>query len=214
MRSPATLLLAAAISLTSAGAAPAAEIIDRVLAAVGGQIITLSDVRAALRLGLVPPDVSEDPVAAALQRLIDRTLMQTEVERYVPPEPDPAAVDAGVAAVRARFADAAAFDAVLKETAMSHDKLRRHVRDTLRLQVYLQQRFGSLADPSDDEVMRYYRENSAEFTVDGRVRPFEQVRETARATLTERSREAFLREWVEGLRRRSNVVVLYLPAAR
>ena len=214
MRPLTTLLLATAISPAFAGPAQAAEIIDRVLAAVGGQIITLSDVRAALRLGLVPPEVSEDPVAAALERLIDRTLMQTEVERYVPPDPDPAAVDAGFAAIRARFADAAAFEAVLNETAVSQDELRRHVRDTLRLQVYLQQRFGTLADPSDEEVMRYYKENSAEFTADGRVRPFDEVREAARATLTERRREAFLREWVEGLRRRSNVVVLYLPASR
>ena len=207
-----TALVAAAISLTCAGAAPGAEIIDRVLAAVGGQIITLSDVRAALRLGLVPPDVSQDPVAAALQRLIDRSLMLAEVERYVPPEPDPAAVDAGVAAVRARFDDEAGFERVLKETAMSREELRRYVRDTLRLQTYLQQRFGTMADPSDDEVMRYYRENSAGFAADGQVRPFEEVRDAARAALTERSRDAFLREWVEGLRRRSTVVVLYLPA--
>ena len=64
-----------------------AEIIDRMLAVVDGQIVTLSDVRAALRFGLVPADVTTDPIAAALQRLIDRRLMLHEVERYAPPEP-------------------------------------------------------------------------------------------------------------------------------
>ena len=69
-----------------------ADVIDRVLAVVGGQIITLSDVNAALRFGLVPADVSTDPVDAALQRLIDRRLMLAEVERYAPPEPSPASL--------------------------------------------------------------------------------------------------------------------------
>src|SRR5687768_17366957 len=76
-----------------------AEIIDRVLAVVDGQIVTLSDARAALRFGLVPADVSADPIGAAMQRLIDRRLTLAEVERYAPPEPPQAAVDAGVLAI-------------------------------------------------------------------------------------------------------------------
>ena len=38
-----------------------AEVIDRVLAVVDTQIITLSDARAALRFALVPQDVAVDP---------------------------------------------------------------------------------------------------------------------------------------------------------
>ena len=205
-------MLTTAMALTCAGSSARAEIIDRVLAAVGGQIITLSDARAALRLGLVPADVSEDPVAAALERLIDRILMLAEVERYAPAEPPPAAVDAGVAAVRARFPDAASFERVLKETAMSEEELRRYVRDTLRLQVYLQQRFGTMADPSDEAVAQYYLEHAGEFTADGGLRPLEEVREAVRSKLTAQGWDAFLQDWVEGLRRRAAVVVLYLPA--
>jgi hypothetical protein len=69
------------------GPAVRAEVIDRVLAVVDTQIITLSDVRAAVRFALVPQDVAVDPIAAVMQRLIDRRLMLAEVDRYAPPEP-------------------------------------------------------------------------------------------------------------------------------
>ena len=90
-----------------ATAAPArAEVIDRILAVVDTQIVTLSDARAALKFRLVPEDVSVDPIAAVLQRLIDRRLMLAEVDRYAPPEPAPAAVDAAMAVIERRFKDA------------------------------------------------------------------------------------------------------------
>ena len=54
-----------------------AEVIDRIVAVVGGQIISKSDVDVAVALGL----------AANLQELIDRTLMLKEVRRVAPPDP-------------------------------------------------------------------------------------------------------------------------------
>ena len=189
-----------------------AEIIDRILAVVDAQIITLSDVRAALKLGLVPEDVSVDPVGAALQRLIDRRLMLADVDRYAPPEPPDSAVDASLAAVQQRFGDALGLELALNQTALSREELRRYLRDTLRIESYLQQRLSTTIQPSDDDVVRYYREHSAEFTRDGQLRPFDDVRELARARLIEEQRRAFVRQWIEGLRRRGSVQVLYLPA--
>src|SRR5437879_11521452 len=87
-----------------------AEIIDRVLAVVGGIVITQSDVTAAFDLGLASPGQTDDPLAAVLSQLIDRQLMLAEVERYVPPEPVPDALDRATAEVRARFASEQAFN--------------------------------------------------------------------------------------------------------
>jgi hypothetical protein len=65
-----------------------AEIIDRILAVVDREIITLSDVNGAIRLGLVDvPLGTIDATQAALDRRIERRLTLTEVERYAPPEP-------------------------------------------------------------------------------------------------------------------------------
>ncbi len=74
--------------------ATGAQIIDRVLAVVGGEPITLSDVTAAERFGLVPaPDAGGDRVQSGMNALIERQLQLIEVNRYVPPEPRDSEID-------------------------------------------------------------------------------------------------------------------------
>jgi hypothetical protein len=199
--------------LVSAPWSARAEIIDRILAVVDTQIITLSDVRAALRFGLVPEDVSTDPKGAVLQRLIDRRLMLIEVDRYAPPEPSESAVNARLEAVERRFKDALGLEIALNQSALTREELRRQLRDTLRIESYIQQRFSTSVQVSDDEVARYYREHSEEFTRDGQVRSFEEVREIARTRVIESQRATFVTQWIEGLRKRGSVQLLYLPVA-
>ena len=189
-----------------------AEIIDRILAVVDTQIITLSDARAALRFGLVPEDVSLDPTGAALQRLIDRRLMLAEVDRYAPPEPSESAVNGRLAAVERRFKDALALEIALNQSALTREELRRQLRDTLRIEAYLQQRFSTAVQVSDDDAVRYYREHPEDFMRDGQLRPLDEVRDIARTRVIENQRAAFVRQWMDGLRRRGSVQLLYLPA--
>lgn len=120
----------------------AAEVIDRILAVVNGSMITLSDVHAALRFGLVAEDTSGDRVQAALDRLIDRRLVLAEVDRYGPPEPTTERIEAALTAMRARFKSPDAFDAALAESGLGIPELRRQLRDELRVEAYLGERFG------------------------------------------------------------------------
>jgi hypothetical protein len=205
-----------AVALTVLGmpSAGRAEIIDRILAIVDTQIITLSDVRAALKFELVRAEVSTDPIGTALQRLIERRLMLAEVDRYAPPEPPDAAVNERIAAAERRFPDALAFEIALTRAALTREELRRHLRDALRIESYLQQRFSSAVQASDDDAVRYYREHPDEFMREGQLRQFDEVRDIARARAVEAQRTAFVRQWVEGLRRRGSVQLLYLPAAK
>ena len=80
-----------------------AEMIDRVLAILPGQIVTLSDVEAAIDLGLVEVPAGADRIAGGLSALIDRMLMLNEVRRVAPAEPSPAAIDARVTRIRQRL---------------------------------------------------------------------------------------------------------------
>ena len=123
-----------------------AEIIDRVLAVVGGVVIAQSDVTAAIDLGLTSPPQTDDPVAAVLSQLIDRQLMLAEVERYVPPEPAPEAIDRAAAAVRARFVSEQAFGAALARSGLDAPRLRQLLHDQLRIDAYLDQRFNVTPD--------------------------------------------------------------------
>ncbi|CAN5848874.1 hypothetical protein BH18ACI5_BH18ACI5_16730 [soil metagenome] len=192
--------------------APAgAQIIDRVLAVVSGGLILQSDAVAARRLHLVEVRETPDPVQSALDQLIERRLILIDVDRYGPAEPSQAEIDAGVTAIMARTGSGDSVDAIFRETGYSTEQLRLFVRDDLRIRAYLQQRFGAALTPTDDEITEYYRTHDSAFTVGGVVRPFQEVREAARAALVAERRSTMLREWLAGLRRRADVNVLYIP---
>lgn len=188
-------------ALSLAGRA-AGEIIDRLLAVVDGAPITQSDVAGAIRLGLVAAPVVPDAVPPVLERLIERRMMLVEVDRYAPPDPAAADVDRALEAVRARVGPAA-LDAILAQTGSRLDQLRRFLRDDLRIQAYLQQRFGAM-QPSESDVAQYYRDHAAEFG----GRSLQQVHDAVAAALTKEHRDGLIRDWVVGLRRRANVTVL------
>jgi hypothetical protein len=187
-----------------------AQVIDRVLATVGGSLILQSDVAAASRFGLITPPKGVDALQWTLDRLIERRLMLTEVERYAPPEPERTLVDQRMQAIDERIGSADAFNAITRETGMTLEQLRRYVRDDLRLEAYLQQRFGGFYQPTEDEIVRYYRENAQRFMRGGVLLPFNEAREQVREAVMGERRAASVREWLAGLRRRTEVNIVYL----
>ncbi len=130
-----------------------AAVIDRIMAVVGAQPITLSDVSAARQFGLVPvPSGTADPIAYTLDRLIERTLILAEVERFQPPEPDPSEITIRVDELERRAGSAAALEKALAMTGLTRERLRRHIRDDLRITTYLNQRFGANTPPAERQA--------------------------------------------------------------
>jgi hypothetical protein len=117
------------------------DIIDRVVAVVAGDVMLLSDVQAARALGLVDRGTAADTDREVLTRLIDRSLMLAEVDRYAPPLPEEAAVTAALDAVRATASSPAAFADALVRVGLEETHLREILRENLRMQAYLGQRF-------------------------------------------------------------------------
>jgi hypothetical protein len=197
----------------AAGAARAfPETIDRVLAVAAGELIMLSDVSAARDLGLVTPDNAPapgDPIGAILSKLIDRELVLAEVDRYAPPEPSAEAVDREMLKVRARFPSPAAFDAALRRSGIDENHLRQTLREDLRIVAYQDQRF-TVAPPTDDELARYHRDHPEMFSRQGQAVPFDAARQEITRAMTDARRKAVIADWVAGLRRRGDVIDLYL----
>jgi hypothetical protein len=188
--------------------AVADEIIDRVLAVVAGDLIMLSDVSAARSFGLVTPGAALDPTREILSRLIDRSLMLAEVDRFAPPEPDAVSVDREIQTVRARFPSAQAFTDALARAGIDARHLRETLRQDLRIRAYLDQRF-TIVPPSEEDLGRHYRERPEAFTRNGDVLPFEAVRQEVVQAVTADRRRALVEEWLAGLRRRAAIVDLY-----
>jgi hypothetical protein len=167
---PSTMIVVVLIGVLAGS--PRAEVIDRVLAVVAGQLITLTDVTAALELRLQTSGGAPEPIRAVLTKLIDRELVLAEVERYAPPEPSADAVDREVQRVRARFESQEALDAALARSGIDDKHLRETLRQDLRIRAYLDQRFTAASD----------------------------------------RRQTLLDDWMAGLRRRAEVLDLYLSA--
>ncbi len=119
------------------GQAP--ELVDRTLAIVAGRTVTLSDARTALALGLVEGAAVD---AEVVQRLVDRELMLREVDRYDPPEPTAERIDQRLAAARAVAGGEDGLARVLRDGGFAERRLRAWIRDDLRVEAYLQQRFA------------------------------------------------------------------------
>ena len=210
---PVASIRAAAFIVVAVAAGPAhAEIIDRTLAVVGGEIILLSDANGAVKFGLVDDGSISDEAGlrAALNALVDRQLQLFEVNRYLPPEPPAPTIDARLDAVRARLGDAG-FRAALAETGMTEAQVRSRIRDNLRIESYRAQRFGAALQPTEEDLLRYYRANESIFSKDGVLQPFEAVHAAVRDQLVRERSSALIAEWLDTLRRRTEIQILLPP---
>ena len=178
------------------------QLLDRTLALVGGQPITLSDARAAVALGLI--EDAKGSIADLTTRLVDRELVLREVQRYAPPAPAESVVESRLGEVRQRLAGSLA--TILAEHGFTETRLRAWIRDDLRTQAYLAQRFASASLPSDAEVSSVYTRQRAEFDKKGLT--FEQAAPVIREQLIEERRRELIVDWVADLRRRTDVVIL------
>ena len=181
------------------------DIIDRVLAVAGGDLILLSDVQTVTIFGLLPdaPDETD-----ALTWLIDRTLTLAEVNRFIVPAPEAGVIDADLADVRGRFSTPEEFQRALAAVGMTETELARVVRDNRRIDSYLRQRFGSALQPTEAALARYYRDYVDRYSVGEVAASFDRVRAQVQRDLQEERRQALIADWVDRLRLRATVIRL------
>ena len=174
------------------------QLLDRIVARVNGVAITLTDVKAAIALG-----IADAPEAAAVQQLIDRQLVLSEVARFLPPEPPASAVgiEAGVLTTRA----GAQLPEIVASTGVDDARIRELARENLRIQSYLNQRFGVNVQLTEEEVAQYYRIHPEEFIRGGTVMPFTEAEPLARERASAERRASTVTQWMRDLRARAAI---------
>ncbi|MDA1183827.1 MAG: hypothetical protein O2930_04165 [Acidobacteria bacterium] len=183
----------------------AQQLLDRVVARVNTQVVTLTDLRAALALGVVEVADGADE-GEAIGQLVDRLLMLAEVARFAPPEPPVDAIAQETAALIAHVGSG--LEAMMASTGIDDATIRSIARDTLRIEAYLDQRFGTAEQLSETEVARYYQIHPDEFTRDGTLMPFAQAEPLARQRAGRERRATILAQWTGDLRARGDVAVM------
>jgi hypothetical protein len=182
----------------------AQQMLDRVLARLGTEAITQTDVEALLEFGLITAKSPTD--AGAVNQAIERQLVLREVARFPPEEPPADAVEQQLAAMKSRVGNR--LDEVLRATGLDETRLRGLARDTIRIRSYLEQRFGISAQVSEEEARKYFEEHRAEFTRDGAPLAFEDVSAEARRRAATSRVQGAVAQWLQDLRTRSDVVLV------
>ena len=135
------------------------QVLDRVLARVDSSIVMLSDLRAAVALGIVDAP-GED---AAFDALVERRVMLAEVARFPAPEPTDAAIAELAEAMKQRVGER--LPALMEATGLDDASITALARDTLRIQAYVRQRFGAAATLTTPDVRQWLREARNRATV-------------------------------------------------
>jgi len=181
-----------------------ANVLDRLLAVVNGEVITLSDVRAARQMRLISgaEAMTDDQL---LDALIERRLTIAEVARYTAAEPPAADVDARRKAWEASLPRGATPAAALAAAGMRDAALTAWFRDDLRLAAYLDQRFTAAAQPTRQQALAYFQAHSADFVVNGAIPDFPSVETEVRRRVAAERRATRIREWVASLKQRAEI---------
>ncbi len=204
-RLSASAALAAAAIVAAASPLGAQQLLDRFVARVNGEVVTLTDVKVAVALGVVevPADGRE---IEAIELLVGRQLILTEVARFALPEPAAADVARETATLIARAGSRLA--AVMESTGIDEARIRDIARDNLRIQAYLDQRFGATVQLTEEEVAQYYRIHPDEFTRNGTLMPFAQAEPVARERAGAERRASIVAQWTRDLRARGEIAVM------
>jgi len=185
------------------------DIIDKVVATVDRQLIMLSDVRAVTELGVLAMGSNEGSETQVTSRLINRILILVEVDRFLVSEPRQTSIQRRVDELKEHHSTVKSFETAWKSVGMTEERLYRLIRNDLRIEGYLRQRFTSTAEPTNAELVQYHKENEDLYIHYGSRLPFNDARELVRNDLLEERRQVIIENWIARLR--ESVEIVYVP---
>jgi len=194
----------------------AGELADRIVATVNDEPVLDSDVWDAVRVealmqGRAAAEISMADFRAAMDRLIDRTLIRQQMTNgQVPPVPQ---VESRLAQVRASFPEAkseAAWQEILAAYGVREQELRKSVEEQVQLMQFVDARLRHMVRVSGREVESYYNEKLLpELSGKGAaVEPLDNVRSEIYELLLQEKIDAQLNAWLAGLREQGRVRIL------
>lgn len=190
-----------------------AEIIDRIAATVGGQVITTSDIALEIRLTAFlngeEPDFSERSRRETTERLVERTLIRREMELSRYPMPQPAEAGPMLAELKKeRFAAEQRYREALEKYEITEEQLLQQLLKQLATLRFIELRFRPGIHILDPELREYY-ENRLLVEWENKSRnaapAFEEVRQNIEEILINEKVDQLLDDWLKQTRARIRV---------
>ena len=195
------------------------EVIDRLMAVVNRQIITLGDVEQELRMQVVDPTAGDlagvnssqqqkMSQEVVVQRLIEQTLIREQIQQFPGLEIDDEQVESQVAAVEKNVGGAGK----LAEMKIDIGALRERLRWQLQVMKFIDYRFRQFVVVDTKEIEAYYQNQFLPELRKRNVLPAPEladVEERIRKIVTEEKLNTQVDEWLVSLRKDATIEIFH-----
>ena len=181
-----------------------AELVDRIVATVNTDVITASELSAAVALNQRLGNADKDRTAleaTTLEGLINRRLLVQEAHRLKFVEVSEQDISAEVENVVKRFASEKEFSDFLAGLDMTRQELARMLGEQLLAERFVEKKVGLFVRVSREEEESYFNGHAAEF----KDKRFPDVQKMILALLTEQKMGLQLAQYLAELRGRADI---------
>lgn len=209
-----TFILALTLIQACAPVLQAQQAVDRIVARIEDDILTLSEMRELGRFQQLANGAGASRELPGddelLQQLIDQWIVNTEATEAQFPHPSKEDVQVEVARLSAQFGSAEAYRARLKELELTPEIVARQVERQIYLARFLDYKLRSTTSVESAAVEKYYREELVpELKKRGQAVPaLENVEDQIRELLTQREISARVTKWLEDTRSRLKIDIV------
>ncbi|HLK52315.1 MAG TPA: SurA N-terminal domain-containing protein [Candidatus Angelobacter sp.] len=199
-----------------------AQVVDRMVAVVNKRVILESELDQAVRVEFLIQGKSVDKItqadrAAALERLIDRSLLDQQIVNPSMLDPTPEELAAKVKEVRSQFSDSATdarWTAILAGYGLNQQDLEEQLISEFHILRFIDLRFRGLVRVEKNDIAAYYRDH---FLPELRKRNvpepgLAEVSGKIEQILVEQNIDGLLTDWLKTLRAQAHIEKM-LPAA-
>jgi len=184
-------------------------VIDRVVARLENDVITLSDIRElAAYQKLAGREPAQD--AELLRELIDQWIVTHDAAAARFPAAPAEQVDADFAALRNQIGTPDQFAARLHALGLSEPDVRRLVSKQVFVDLYLEHKFRAIARVQPAEIERYYHDEFVPLLQSRKqaVPPLDEVRDSITDVLMERDITRRAQQWIAQSRKQLDIEIL------
>jgi len=202
-------LLVSIMVFVSAGISFGVEL-DRLIAAVNGEVITEGDLKLARTLSAVVFTANREAPGSRsdeIDHLIDLELMRQELKNFRLAQDDESRIESRLQSLRDYYAQQGGLPALLQRLGLQESELVSYLRLQSSILKFVDFRFRPFVSVSADEIQKYY---------EGRLReqlrksglelpPLTQVSARIEEILREEKMNAMLESWITEVRRNSRI---------
>ena len=190
---------ALSLLLTIVLAAPlCSEVIDRIVAVVEGEIITLSDIRAERTLREVLGEQIARNDSEILDELIDQHLIHPQLETFTRVDPSEEELNARMAEIKDR-------------KGLPEPTIREALKEHIHTQRFFDQKFREFVMPTPDEVRKYYEDvfvPAAKSKGLSPIPPLAEVEGGIRSNIVEEKSAKQIEAWLKQTRKTAKIEIV------